>query len=212
MVGKPFSLGLVHWWRTVGIKAGVERYDRYLSLFGLDVGSFVGSTVADMICGPFGGMLSLVQAAQRRYALDRFPDSYNKMGLSPIPILGPNHFGTWAVPASSCDMVFCLDVLDHEKAPAGILGEITRITKPGGRLYLFAHTSEQQWEQNIHTLRWLAHHVGQVPGTIKVTRGHQWSSAACWRWAWAKRGKDRVNEDPFARAVWGCVIRQRVGL
>jgi SAM-dependent methyltransferase len=178
-----------------------------MELFGLHTGSFLGAAVADVMCGPWGGMLTQVKHARAMYPLERY--RYKMKRKLRVPSLFCKRMGRWwKVPDGSCDMVFCLDVFEHDPAPSKVISEITRMTRVGGSLYVFLHVDNDA-PIPFKPFRWLAKHVHQVPRTFQVTRSAPWRTAFCWQWSWVKWGRDRVNEDPFARAIWGCVTKVR---
>src|SRR5574337_846808 len=124
----------IRYWQETGFALGIERYRRYLRLFGLDEDSFVGQVVCDYGCGPFGGVLSVLRGVRAGYPVDVLAETYNAWGA-----LNTRIGRSVEVPTRSCDAVFCLNVLDHTPDPRAMQAELARISKPGASLYLFAH-------------------------------------------------------------------------
>lgn len=58
------------------------------------------------------------------------------------------------------DLVLLVEVIEHLTEPERVLGEIHRILKPGGRLFLT--TPNYRWPSPWPLLEWLADHSGKV--------------------------------------------------
>ncbi len=88
---------------------GPSRYARYLRIFGLDSRSLLGRSVADFGCGPFGGVLAVLEGLRGAFPLDTLASEYNRWGKSSTPVR-PVDSETCAtnLPDDSCDAVFHL--------------------------------------------------------------------------------------------------------
>lgn len=93
---------------------------------------FLDGTVADVGCGPQGGILSFVKA-KYKLGVDPLAEEYSKKyalssGIVIVSSMGEN------IPLLSnmIDACFCINALDHTMRPYLVLKEIYRILKPGG--------------------------------------------------------------------------------
>jgi FkbM family methyltransferase len=93
---------------------------------------FDGGVVCEIGCGPFGGMLPLVEA-KVKYAIDPLINEYLSVehdleGMKLIAACGEE------IPLAdeSVDACYCINTLDHMYNPSRALQEIYRILKPGG--------------------------------------------------------------------------------
>lgn len=196
----------VKYWLDKGLIMGTDRYVRYLNLFHLDVNEFAGGSVCDYGCGPFGGMLSVLQNLRHVFAIDPLAKTYNGWCRSDVPIRKPERM---AVPDAECDAVFCLNVMDHLPGAAFLRNAITRMTKPGGHLYFFAHLNERtddHYPVTVGQIRRLWGRPPTTPAHAKPTWPEQ-LAARYWRWEWSRIGMDLVNDDPELRALWGALTR-----
>lgn len=126
------------------------NYWRYLELFSFNPEQASGDAIIDYGCGPFGGVLPLLNSAKRRVGVDVLMETYEKFDLL------RNETGVEMV---KCDMgdarwtnefnhAFCVNALDHgvdDSMPEKALWAIYQALVPGGKLYLHFHerTPEQ---------------------------------------------------------------------
>lgn len=136
--GTPSTAGHeLRYWQKTGLAKGTGIYARYLQLFELDPGSLRGRKVADVGCGPFGGVLTALEEIEA-YPVDVLADEYNALGRSPWPIL-PVEDGRIPLEDGLCDACFCTNALDHVPDPADMSAELARILRTDGVLYLHLH-------------------------------------------------------------------------
>lgn len=143
----------IRYWKKAGLAKGNDFYERYLACFKLSASDLKGKTWCDFGSGPFGGMVTLADSSAKAYAVDVLADEYNQWGYAKTRIL-PFKGTATEVPTSSCDLVFCLNVIDHTTKPQLIVRELERMLKPGGGLYLFVHARKEHEINDGHPLAW----------------------------------------------------------
>ncbi len=197
----------VRYWSESGFEQGTARYDRYLALFSLAPSSLRAQWVLDLGCGPFGGMFSVLEDVGRPFAVDLRAHKYNTWGLSPVPILAPDAYGRFDVPAESIDSAFCLDVLGRTEGPRMVATELSRLVRRGGLLYFFSRISRGTKKYPPFRLR----HAGILFGQPPARRLHHLRPTKfsdCWRWGWFGKGLDRIDLDHSREhAIWGILER-----
>jgi len=121
----------------------LERYKKYLKGFGVTEHDFLNKVVADIGCGPWGGILNHAKLAKRRIGIDPLIEQYIKKGIFDYKdeylIDDAQRI---RLKGDTVDMVFCLNALDHcdhTGTPLKIVKEIYRILKPGGKAYIYVH-------------------------------------------------------------------------
>ena len=176
---------------------GLERYRRYLKLFRLEQQDWSGLWVADLGCGPYGGMLSVIQPF-RGYAVDVLSRAYTAWGKASCRIITYDAHGRLAIPTASIDVTFMLDVVDHAAFPKSLMREASRITRPGGHLYCFIHPRRRRDGSHRFITAWRM---------MALLGMRQPIEQRPWRWIWYKNGKDMVH-DPYERAWWGMARRE----
>jgi SAM-dependent methyltransferase len=131
---------------------------RWLPVFGLykalkETLPLLEGRVLDVGCGskPYGPWM---KSAAQHVGLDVFP------GPTVDVVIQPEE--TWPIAAGSFDGVLCTQVLEHVADLPQVLGEISRVIKPGGRLVVtvpFAYNEHRAPHDHrrlsIHGLRWL---------------------------------------------------------
>lgn len=143
----------MRYWRKAGISKGSTFYKNYLDCFAITGQDLAGKVICDFGSGPLGGMIQFASKGVPHYAVDVLAEQYNSWGHSPERIL-PFNGGPTEIPAGSCDIVFCLNVIDHTTKPELIVKELERILKPGGTLYLFVHARKEHEINDCHPLAW----------------------------------------------------------
>ena len=143
----------LRYWTETGLSKGDRIYDRYLELFGLLPGDFNDQVVADFGVGPLGGVLGALVGIKIGYPIDVLADEYNRMRQSPFPIVLFQD-GRSAIPSSSCDVVFCTNMIDHTPYPEMVANEILRILKPGGKAFIHLHLRKRYELNKVHPFPW----------------------------------------------------------
>jgi SAM-dependent methyltransferase len=104
----------------------------YTSAFELDCSAYSGKRILDIGCGPRGS-LEWADVAAQRVGLDPLVPDYRKLGIDRHKMeycAAPSH--KIPFPDGHFDFVTCLNALDHVDDFEGTVGEIKRVTKPGG--------------------------------------------------------------------------------
>lgn len=138
----------LHYWRESGIQRGIGVYLRYFEMFGLVADDFADLDVADVGCGPLGGILSILPAYGLRIGVDPLLVDYAAGGmLSALPWIG--WYGCRAAELPDAlyrrfDAVFSVNALDHDIRPgkasfAAGYERLRALVKPGGRLFVYVH-------------------------------------------------------------------------
>lgn len=104
-----------------------------------------GATVVDFGCGP-GSYIErasqLVGNAGKVYAVDSQPlairsireKARKKMLTNVVPVLSTGY--PLDIDSQSVDVIYALDMFHHVKDTGGFLGELRRMLKPGGTLFI----------------------------------------------------------------------------
>ncbi|MDH2399636.1 class I SAM-dependent methyltransferase [Bradyrhizobium sp. SSUT18] len=127
---------LAYWRDRYSVERGVlvnTHYEPlYTSAFELDRSAYSGKRVLDIGCGPRGS-LEWADVAAQRVGLDPLVPDYRKLGIGRHKMeycAAPSH--KIPFPDGHFDFVTCLNALDHVDDFEGTVGEIKRVTKPGG--------------------------------------------------------------------------------
>jgi SAM-dependent methyltransferase len=135
-----------------GYRAGEpSRYDRYVDCLPLSTitsrFAFIQlpdrPVVVDLGCGPSGIGYALSHSGTT-YCIDPLLDEYrnlpgykehifDRLPSGKVLVCQP---GESAVIDERADLVFCINVLDHTKAPSAVLNNCSRLLKRGGHLFL----------------------------------------------------------------------------
>lgn len=126
----------------------------YTAHFGLTVADYAGQKVLDIGCGPRGS-LEWAAGARERVGVDPLADRYLKLGAS-------DHKMTYvAAPAEAIpyadghfDIVCSFNSLDHVDDLEGAIGEIKRLTRPGGLFLLITDVHDEPTPQEPICFDW----------------------------------------------------------
>jgi len=133
------------YWKKTGLKKGAGIYERYVDAFAVKHHEF--DRVADVGCGPFGGVLPLLNAKEK-HGFDILADEYKS--LTGVQLI---KYNLDAPPLQAgYDGVFCLNALDHCSNPKDGLKHLQMFLVLGGELFLHVHlrTKEQLNKAHIH--------------------------------------------------------------
>lgn len=136
---------------------------------------FTDRRVLDIGCGPFG-LIHFLDNAAERIRIDPLLLQYeSKMLLSGGAQLSLAALGeSLPLASNSIDIAICFNALDHMRDPAGALGEIKRVLRPGGTLLLMIHTFFAWsrpffWIDRLHPHHWTAQgFTGQVRSAFAI--------------------------------------------
>lgn len=191
-------------WAPKELARGVDRYRRYLALFGLDENSFAGQAVCHIGCGPFGGVLAILRDVAQAYRVDVDAAQCQRLGKCADPLL-PISSRTWysPVPGGSCDAVFCLGATGETTRWYVLEREIRRICKIGGRVYLWWRPSDDYWKQSSGRVgaKW------RKTGGLTVDRMREVFRRNHWIWVQEDSGVDLPNLYPAVEAWWAVLER-----
>jgi SAM-dependent methyltransferase len=123
-------------WQNTPYQARLSEWNRHLAELDIPFGSFREQAILDVGCGPVGIVF--------------FLEAKKSVGLDPLAAQYARWNGYWGkqveliqadgasmpLARESFDSVFCINVLDHTFNPSGVLGEIDRVLKPGGKVVL----------------------------------------------------------------------------
>ena len=199
-------------WTPKELARGVDRYRRYLALFGLDETSCAGQAVCHIGCGPFGGVLAVLRDVAQAYRVDRDAVYLQSLGQCREPLLPLSpQTGRSPVPTASCDAVFCLGVEEPSQWYV-VEREGRRLCKMGGRLYLWwrlsddprhAHWKPDPWQRRPGRVvaRW------QRTGGLTGERMRRVFRPIHWAWAQEGAGIDVPNLYPAVQTRWAVLER-----
>ena len=83
-------------------------------------------------------------------------------GARAVDHVGPAH--DLPVPDATYDAVLCTQVLEHVPNPAEVIGELYRVLRPGGRLYLTVPLAWELHELPFDFYRYTAHGLARILG------------------------------------------------
>lgn len=160
----------LQYWQRKGLAKGDAIYTHYARAFGLDEIDLSTLTVADIGCGPFGGIFAAVRAGTM-HAIDYCAEQYAGMAASPVPIRFGDFNAALPIDDGACDIVFTANAWDHCADMVAGARELARILKPGGVLMLHVHLRrpDQLNEGHVHTLT-PARVVGMLEGAGLLVR------------------------------------------
>lgn len=108
------------------------RYPKMLEDMGITLLDTVGKTVVDVGSGPISALQYI--EAKSKLALDPLIDEYRRLYYILDPTIDWIKGEAELIPFSDeyCDLVICMNALDHFESPEKAISEITRILRPGG--------------------------------------------------------------------------------
>lgn len=123
-------------WQEMSYEVRLSEWKRHLAELHIPFDSFREQAILDVGCGPVGIVYFL--EARRRVGLDPLAAHYAQWNgyWGKRAELIQADAASMPLADESFDSVFCTNVLDHTFNPSGVLREINRILKPGGRLVL----------------------------------------------------------------------------
>jgi len=141
------------YWKRTGLKKGKYIYDNYHKVFDIKKYDLQDKTVADIGCGPFGGVFGNITNCNI-ILVDILAIEYNKMGKSNLKITYGDLSKKLPISTEVCDFVMCANTLDHISNMQHGLNELYRILKKNGILFLHIHlrTKKQINKVHIHNL------------------------------------------------------------
>jgi SAM-dependent methyltransferase len=123
-------------WQEMSYEARLSEWKRHLGEINIPFDSFRDQAVLDVGCGPVGIIFFL--EAKKNVGLDPLAGEYAQWNGYWGKRIDLVRAGGESMPleSESFDSVFCINVLDHTFNPMGVLRELHRVLKPGGRLVL----------------------------------------------------------------------------
>lgn len=137
------------YWKRKGIKKGTRRYRSTLKYFFSNGYDHINNKViADVGCGPFVGVLPFFNKSNTLLAVDPLASKYKKLVNQKIKII--QGFGeNLKIKSNFCDMVFCINAIDHSNDPKKFALELCRVLKSGGRLFIHLHIKHPTLKRDI---------------------------------------------------------------
>ena len=191
-------------WTLAELARGVDRYRRYLTLFGLDEDSCTGQTVCHLGCGPLGGVLAVLRNVGRSFRVDGDADQFPALSRSKHAVLAiSRRTGESPVPAGCCDVVFCLGATGGTTRWYAVEVEARRMCKLGGLLYLWWRPGDDYWQHTTGRMiaKW------RKTGGLTVDRMRRIFQERYWMWGQASSGMDLPNLYPAVEARWAVLTR-----
>lgn len=127
--------------RAEGVLSNEHYKHFYTTHFGLDDSYYHNKIILDIGCGPRGS-LEWASMASRRIGLDPLAEEYLRLGADQHQmeyIDSPSE--NIPMKDAECDAVFSFNSLDHVKDVEQTLGEIKRVTRPGGLFLLLVEVN-----------------------------------------------------------------------
>jgi len=172
----------IRYWTETGVKKGTGIYDKYWEAFDLSDYDFSGKKIIEVGCGPFGGVF--YNRLEHDVSLVDFcSKEFNEMGYSKRTIEYGNLSHQLPFSDKEFDYAVCTNTIDHTLDVKRSLGELARVLKMNGMLFLHVHlrTEEELSHGHIHILE---------PDIMRVYM--QKTGFVDREW---EQGEDWVNED-----------------
>lgn len=135
------TLGIREWRALVAVRLDDEDYEaRRLVRLETALGAPIrGRRLLNVGCGPGGFNLAAERAGARTWGVDADPEA---VALA-TGRMGRGHFlcaeaEQLPLASASVDVVYCYSTLEHVADAERAVGEMLRVLRPGGRLYLHA--------------------------------------------------------------------------
>ena len=171
----------------------------------LEVGAPLRGPMAEWLAGQRaveigGGPWPCVAAGRFAHAMvvDPLADGYRAEGLIAPEASGVTYLAAVGeaipLPGESVDLVITDNCLDHVQSPALVAGEMARVLRPGGLLWLLVDVMDQADELHPHPMSegaaaWLLTAAGLEQRWGEVWDGHSHPRAkGQWRTLWGKPG------------------------
>jgi len=146
MWSKEFEL---RYWNQTGLDKGSTIYDNYCLAFNIDIKSLKGKKIADIGCGPFGGVLCHHPNLDVT-PIDILATEYNKLKKSPKSIVEGDLSGELPFEKESFDIIFCTNAIDHIPHITHGLSEMERVLRKDGIIYLHVHIRKRKEINKAH--------------------------------------------------------------
>ena len=137
-----------------------RQFNRELSLpayFAPLIGDKKEVTIAELGAGMFCTIGSLWNAVRVNiYPSDALANEFNQIlkesGVTPLIPVAKEDMENLSYPDNFFDIVHCVNALDHTTNPLRAVGEMYRICKPGGYIYLrhFVNVGENERYSGLH--------------------------------------------------------------
>jgi ubiquinone/menaquinone biosynthesis C-methylase UbiE len=144
------------YWKQRGKTEGIllnSHYKHFYTVhFGLEDSYYDKKIILDIGCGPRGS-LEWASMASRRIGLDPLADEYLRLGANQHQmeyVCSPSE--DIPMEDAECDAVFSFNSLDHVERVDQTLGEIKRITRPGGIFLLLVEVNHPPTDCEPHEL------------------------------------------------------------
>ena len=147
------------YWRDRAAEADLSAsnalYERcFTDLFGIDAGAYAGKRMLDVGCGPRGSLEWADQAAER-VGLDPLAEEYVRLHATPQSMTYvQGDAEAIPFPDATFDVVSTINSLDHVDDVGAAVAELTRVTRPGGRLLLLVDINHDPTPMEPHRLGW----------------------------------------------------------
>lgn len=133
------------YWKSRKMTEGKLANDHYqyfyTTHFGFSDSFYGGKFILDIGCGPRGS-LEWATMASRRIGLDPLAKEYLRLGAKEHQMeYLDGHAERIPIASGQCDVVFSFNSLDHVEDVGRVLGEIKRITRPGGYFLLLVEVN-----------------------------------------------------------------------
>lgn len=137
------------YWRKNGIKKGNHIYKKYFDAFNLDEYDFYNKVVIDVGCGPFGGLIPLIET-ENGYSLDILSNEYNKMQVCEKDIIYGDLSKELPFQDNFADFIICTNAIDHINDVNHGFSELYRILKKNGILFVHVHLRKKSQLNKAH--------------------------------------------------------------
>lgn len=172
----------IRYWREKGLGLGTGIYNRYLKAFRLDRSNLAERSVADFGCGPFGGIMAVVEVGEA-FPIDVLAGQYNEWERAAHRIYAFDGDRT-EIAEGACDIVFSTNALDHTPDPQPSIDEINRILRPGGRFFLHVHLRHPHELNKAHPVSWSKAFAHEKLSGFEILWEEEYP-------------EDRINEKPY---------------